>query len=455
MKDLTKGNIYKNFILFAIPLVLSGLLSQAYNIIDTIIAGKFLGSNGIAAIGATGAFMDFTAGIYWGFAAGFAIYIARLFGAKDYENMRTSIYSNCFIMLVSMLALCIVMCLLVDPIFKFLQVDEAIYDDAATYFRIYILGLTFITFNNTGVHISNSLGMSSFPLKMSILSTVLNISGNIFSVTVLNAGVAGIAFSSVIAGVIVDICYIIKIQGCFSQLNLKKCKKYIDLKSVKRTLSYSLPTTLQQMTMYLASLIVSPFVNGISSSATAAYTVVLKIYSINSNIYQNSTRCLSSYTAQCIGAQKFNQLKKGVKVGFLQANLFVLPILAVCVVFARKICMMFFPAGYTGEGLEFAVIFVRFYLPLILFNLVNNLFHGFYRGVAAMGLLITVTMVGALSRVLLSIALSPILGISGIYAALALSWVIEAVITVILYFSGSWKKRLIRDFNLDETVTEF
>lgn len=448
MKDLTEGNIYKTFILFAIPLVLSGLLSQAYNIIDTVIAGKFLGANGIAAIGATGAFMDFVAGIYWGFSAGFSIYIARLFGAKDYKTMRTAIYSNCFVMLVTMLAICITMFLLVDHVFAFLQIDKAIYADAAAYFKIYILGLTFITFNNAGVSISNALGMSGFPLKMSILSTILNISGNIFSVTVLHWGVRGIALSSVIAAVAVDILYIFKIQGCFSELKLKKCKKYIDFKIIKNTLRYSIPTSVQQTTMYLSSLMVSPLVNGISSSATAAYTVILKIYSINSNIYQNSTKSLSSYTAQCVGAQKFKQLKKGVRVGFLQANLFLLPVLAICVIFAERICQAFFPSGYSGDGLDFAVLFVRCYLPLIVFNLINNLFHGFYRGVAAMNLLIIVTFIGGVARVAMSYILTPSYGISGIYAAMAFAWIFEAVITVMLYLGGSWKRKLIRDFEL-------
>ncbi len=455
MKDLTKGNIYKTFILFAIPLVLSGLLSQAYNIIDTVIAGKFLGSDGIAAIGATSAFMDFVAGIFWGFSAGFSIYVARLFGAKDYLKMQTSICSNCLVMLCSMSLLCVFMFIFINPIFDFLCIDTNIRSQAADYFRIYILGLTFITFNNTGVHVCNALGMSAFPLKMSVLSTFLNIFGNIFSVTVLKAGVSGIAFASVFSGFVVDICYVIKINKCFSELNLKASSKNIDIKSVIKTFGYSLPTTLQQMAMYFSSLLVSPLVNGISGSATAAYAVILKIYSVNSNIYQNSTKTLSTYTAQCVGAGKFKQLKKGVRVGFAQANLFMLPVLCLCVIFAKQVCQMFFPTGFSGEALDYAVVFVRYFLPLIVFNLINNLFHCFYRGIAAMGYLIAVTLSGAVSRFVFSIILVDNYGIFGIYAALCLSWIFEAVITTFLYIRGKWKNKLIKDFNLSEAEIAF
>ena len=107
MKDLTPGNIYKVFILFAIPLVLSGLLSQAYGVINTMIAGKFLGEEGIAAIGSTTSFTELISSVFWGFSAGFSVFVARLFGAKDYADMKTCIYSNCIFMAVSILIIAV------------------------------------------------------------------------------------------------------------------------------------------------------------------------------------------------------------------------------------------------------------------------------------------------------------------------------------------------------------
>ena len=147
MKDLTQGNIYKVFIFFAIPLVLSGLLSQAYGVINTMIAGKFLGEDGIAAIGSTNSFTELISSVFWGFSAGFSVFVARLFGAKDYAEMKTSIYSNCIFMAITIFAIAVSAVILIRPIFSFLKVDARIYRDAAIYYRVYLLGLIFIIFN--------------------------------------------------------------------------------------------------------------------------------------------------------------------------------------------------------------------------------------------------------------------------------------------------------------------
>ena len=445
MKDLTEGNIYKTFIIFAIPLVLSGLLSQAYGVINTIIAGKFLGEDGIAAIGSTTAIIEFITYLLWGFSAGFSILVARLFGAKDYENMRKCIYSNCIVMIGTVVVINLFAILFIRPVFSFLNIDKSIYNDAAVYYVIYLLGMIFIIFNNTGVHVMNALGMSAYPLKMSILSTIMSVGGNIISVTVFKAGVLGIALSSVISAFVIDICYIVKLKKCFAELNIPEKSKFFDFGILKKSFRYSIPVALQQSAMSFTSLWIAPLINGISASATAAYAVILKIYSVNSNIYQNSTKTLSTYTAQCVGAKKFNQIKKGVLVGFLQANMFLLPVLAVCIIFSKKICASFFPGGYSGDALQYTIDFVLFFLPFIVFNLINNLFHGFYRGTGAMGLLILVTCIGAVSRIVFSEIFTPAHGIYGIYLGLVLSWITEAIITGILYFCGHWKKKLIRE----------
>lgn len=457
MKDLTQGNIYKVFIFFAIPLVLSGLLSQAYGVINTMIAGKFLGEDGIAAIGSTNSFTELISSVFWGFSAGFSVFVARLFGAKDYAEMKTSIYSNCIFMAITIFAIAVSAVILIRPIFSFLKVDAGIYRDAAIYYRVYLLGLIFIIFNNTGVLIMNALGMSSYPLKMSILSTIMNICGNIFAVTVLKAGVLGIALSSVLSAVVVDICYFTKLKQSFKELNLRPAERLFDIKSVKRSFRYSLPGMFQQSALYFTSLWIAPLINGISASATAAYSVTLKIYEINAKNYQNSTKTLSTYTAQCIGAGKFDQIKKGVFVGFLQANLFLLPVLAICLIFSKEICRAFFPADYSGEAFQYTLDYVRYFLPFIVFNLVNSLFHGFYRGTGTMGILIFVTCVGAISNIIFSEIFTPLKGIYGIYLGLVLSWVTEAVITGILYFRGHWQKRLVKEIHKTspDTVISF
>ena len=445
MKDLTKGNIYKTFLLFALPLILSGFLSQAYSIIDTMIAGRVLSSDGLASIGSTSAFIQFFSSIFWGYGVGFSIYTARLFGAKEYEKLKTAVCVNYSIVIGVIFLLSVIIVLLQNPIFDMLSIDPSIRHDSSVYFSIYMLGSAFILMNNNGVFIMNSFGSSSYPLFMSILSTVLHIGGNLFAVQVLHLGVGGIAASTVISAAAVDVCYFIRLRKCFNEMGVGKYKIKFDLSCLNHSFRYSLPVTAQQMLMYFASVIISPMVNGIGSAASAAYVICLKVYDVNATVYQNSSKTLSNYIAQSIGAGKYKNIKRGLHVGFLQGLVFALPVLVVSVLCARGFCSVFLPSGYEGAGLEMAVVFARFYLPFCVFNLVNNLFHSFYRGVATMWLLVTATLIGSVSRIIATYFAVNFYGMDGVYLGWVISWIAECIFSIVIYFTGSWKTKEIKE----------
>ena len=442
MKDLTRGNIYKTFLLFAIPLVLSGVLSQCYNLIDTVIAGKFLGDMGLAAIGCTSAFLSFSSSIFWGYAAGASIHIATLFGAKKYKDIKIAVYHNLGALTIASIVFGLVVVLCDDLVLRFLQVDSAIYADAKLYLDIYILGFFLLLLSNNFVHIMNAFGLSSYPFYMSLLSAVLNISGNIISVAILKMGVMGIVLSTLISALAVDLCYVYKLRKCFKEMDILDVKVSFNFDVIQKLSRYALPCSAQQLIMYIAGLIIAPMVNGISSSASAAYTIVQQIYSFCANIYQNSSKTLSNFTAQCIGANKTDKLKKGVRVGCLQGIAFAAVPVITCMIFAAPICQTFFPAGYVGEGLTYAIMFVQIYLPFIAFNVINNLFHSFYRGTASMKLLVLLTATGAVSRIVFSYIFIPIYGMQGMYIGWALSWITESVLAMASFISGIWKKDL-------------
>ena len=442
MKDLTRGNIYKTFILFAIPLVLSGVLSQCYNLIDTVIAGKFLGDNGLAAIGCTAAFISFSSSIFWGYAAGASIHIAALFGARKYKDIKAAVYHNLGTLTAASVAFGLLVVLCDDWILRFLQVDASIYTDAKLYLDIYIIGFFLLLLSNNFVHIMNAFGLSSYPFYMSLVSAVLNITGNILSVTVFKMGVVGIALSTLIAALAVDLCYLYKLRNCFKEMGVLETKVTFDVEIIKKISIIALPCSAQQLIMYIAGLVIAPMVNGINSSASAAYTVVQQIYNLNATIYQNSSKTLSNYTAQCVGAGKTDQLKKGVRVGAVQGIAFVAVPILICMFCAKPVCSIFFPAGYAGEGLNYAVMFSRVYLPFVVFNVINNLFHSFYRGTASMKLLVLLTTTGAVARIIFSMIFIPGYGMQGMYIGWILSWIAESILAIASFLSGIWKKNL-------------
>lgn len=454
MKDLTRGNIYKTFLVFAVPLILAGVLSQTYSIVDTIIAGKILSSAGLAAIGSTSAFIQFFSAVFWGYGVGFSIYIARLFGAKQYKKLKTALYVNYSMVIIVIAVLSIVTVIFKERLFDLLSVDASIRKDASSYFVIYMLGIAFLLMNNNGVYVMNALGSGAYPLFMSLLSTFLHIAGNIFSVKVLGLGVGGIAASTAFSAFVVDIFYIIEIKRCFRKMGIDKYKVKFNISPITESVKYSLPATLQQMFMYLSSVIVSPMVNSIGSSASAAYVISLKVFNINSTVYQNSSKTMSSYTAQSIGAGKYENIRRGLRVGFLQGLVFEIPLLLVTVIFAEKICLVFLPSdGDNSETLGMAVVFVKYFMPFVLFHMISNLFHSFYRGVASMRCLVAATFVGSVSRIIASFIAVKYFAMNGVYLGWTMSWVIECMFSLTVYFTGAWKYGEFKNMKLNNRTS--
>ncbi len=371
-----------------------------------------------------------------------SIHIAALFGARKYHDIKRAVCHNLATVTIASITFGIVVALCSNWILKFLQVDEVIFADAKLYLNIYILGFFLLLLSNNLLQILNAFGLSTFPFYMSLISTVLNIAGNILSITVLGMGVAGVAVSTLFSALVVDLCYIFKLRACFGEMGVLKDKVRFDFQIIRKISLYALPCSMQQLIMYIASLTISPMINGIGSNASAAYTVVQQLYNFIASLYQNSAKTLSNYTAQCVGAGKITQLKKGVRTGFIQGIAFIALPLFICVFMAEPVCSLFFPEDYKGESLRYAVLFASMYLPFILFNVVNNLFHAFYRGTTSMKLLVLLTGAGAVARIVFSIIFVQNYGMQGAYIGWVLSWIAESVLALGSYFSGVWKKDL-------------
>lgn len=439
VKDLTKGNIYKTFFLFGLPLVLSGVLSQSYHIVDTIIAGKYLGEKGLASMGAVSPMLTFVSSVFWGLGAGYGVYIARLFGQKEYVKIKQSIYSAYVYLFLCCLLVGGALILCNRPIFQFLKIAFSLKAEAFGYYAVYLGGICFILANTWGMLILTGLGVGSFPFYMSLISAVVNVAGNLLCVAVLKTGVIGLAISTVVASGLVDICYVFKFRKCFAEMGVAKERVKISFRAVCRSFPYSIPNCLQQSVMYLASMLLSPLVNGLGASASASYAVVSRVYDLNASVYQNSARSISNYSAQCVGGNEPEKINKGVFVGLVQGVVFVLPFVLVCAILHKPVCSLFFKADADALTKEYAYLFCTRYLPFIFLNLLCNLFHGLFRGVKAMGHLFGCTMLASLVRYVASALLIKPLGMEGFYLGWVISWFIEAVLVIVLFYIGKWK----------------
>lgn len=440
MRDLTKGNIYKTFILFAIPMVLSGLLSQGYSIVNTIIAGKLLGDGALAVIGSVSPLNTFIDAVFWGYGTGVGVYVAHLFGGKKYMDMKSVMINNYVFLSLSGMLISLFVIIFRGAIYDLLNIEKSMISDVNGYFTILMLLKPIMLFAVNCVYCINAMGDSRFPFFMSLISSVTNVSLGIFFITVFNMGVEGLACASALSYFIVVIFYIIKLRKSYKILGVLGEKIKFSFSVIKNTCRYSVFSMLQQSVMYVVGFLLSPMVNSIGVAASASYTVTLRIYNVNSTIYENSGKTTGSYIAHCYGSKQYHLLKRGVRVGFLQNIALLAPMLLVCASFPNVVAGLFYTKGASPESVQYTVDFMRFCLPLIVSNVVANLFHNFFRGIGDMRALFITTFMGSLARLIIGWLLIKPYGIYGYYVAWVSSWLIDGLVGIIIYRFGSWRK---------------
>ncbi|MCQ2387198.1 MAG: hypothetical protein MJ066_01975 [Clostridia bacterium] len=439
MKDLTKGNIYKTFLLFAIPLVLSGILAETYQIADSIIAGKFLGEVGLAAIGSTANYQRFINCIFWGLNMGGGLYLAKLFGASSHAKIIKSFKTQILFILIIYIVLASISLIFYKSIFNFLKIEDAIFIESFKYYAVCIAGLFFIALYNYFTKALAAFGMGKVVLICTIVTALINVVGNILSVTVLNLGVLGIAISSVLSSAVSDVICLITFIKCFSKFNIDKtCDNKINLKEF---ILYCIPSTIQQMSMYLLELPLSSLINAISIPAIAAFSLSIRIYDMSAVILQNSNVSIGNYSAQCYGKGEIEKVKKGLIVGIIQSIILVLPVYLTCIIFPNFVANIFLKKGDGIETITYLVSYTRCYFPFMILYVFNNAFHNIYRAMKKTGLLIFSTLFTSVIRLILSIIFVKSMGLYGIYLALVLYWIIEFIIDLIVFLTGIWKPK--------------
>ena len=440
LQKLYEGNITKNLIKFSIPLILSSLLSQTHSLVDSVMVSRIAGDSALAAIGSTEPLMTLVSSVIWGFGAGSTVYVAQLFGSGDNKGAVNAVK---LVVLLSTAMCALISFLFVafhDLVFSLLNISSDIEKDALSYYIIYSLGIILLQINWAGVYISNAFGMSSMAFTASVMSCVLNISANYILIAIAKLGVMGAAIGTVFSALCVTVYYIIKFRSVFKKLGCRLWGININKEGIKRACSLGLPNMLQQSVMYGSTTLISPLVNSAGASAIAGYTAGMQIYELNAKIYQNSNKTITNYVAHCFGAKKYDMLSKGIRTGIIMAMCYLAIPLSFTVFASDFVAGIFFEQGV--GSIEYASVFMRWCMPFVLFNVVNNLYHAVFRGAGSGKYLVYATAVYALSRYVYSVALFPKFEMYGIYAAMVLSWITEVVYGTYVYIKGKCRNEI-------------
>lgn len=447
MKDLTKGSLYKNFIIFTLPLVLTGVLSQSFSIVNSIMVGQLLGDSDLAYIGSTSSVIEVANAFVWGFGTGAAIYVGKLFGAKEMSKMVNAIKTSLFMLIALAVGISVIGIGFYRPIFYFLKVGEDIYTGSFVYYALMMGGLAVLTFNWGSVYIFNAIGDSSFPFITSLISTFVTVAGNALVLIVFRWGVWGTAIVSIAVALIIDIIYIFKYINLFKSVGAKNQKMVFVKEDVVSTIKLGLPCMMQQSVMYISGAAVQPLINSISTAAIAAYSICLRLYSLNAIMFGNFSKCLSSYCTQAIGSNQIEKIRKGIKVTLVLACSATIPLSIVYLLFSKEVSGLFF-ADIASESAIYVQRYILLCVPFFIFQVFNNMFHNFFRGVMVPKIALYTTAFYTVVRVISTTWLVPIWQMDGVFAGFIIAWVLECTMSAIIFISKKWKSS-------DEMIARF
>ncbi len=441
-KDLTKGGVTASMMLFAGPLIAGNLLQQFYNVADTLIVGRVLGPDALAAVGSSYSIMVFVTSILLGLSMGSGILFSMFFGAGRTEELRHSACMS-FTFIGGLTVVLEVGCLLLlYPILQLMQTPDSILEETASYLRVIFIGMVFTFLYNYFASLLRSVGNSSVPLVFLAVAAVLNIGLDLFLVLVIPMGVAGAALATIlsqgVSGVGLAVYTLVKMP----ELRPKKEDFTWDRNMAGKIAQYSLLTCVQQSVMNFGILMVQGLVNSFGVSVMAAFTAAVKIDSFAYMPVQDFGNAFSTFIAQNMGAKKTDRIRRGIRSAVISAVLFCVVISAVIWVWGGDLMTIFVSPEETeiiAIGIQYLHIEGACYFGIgCLF-----LLYGLYRGLGAPGISVVLTVISLGTRVALAYCLAPIpqIGLVGIWWAVPIGWFLADAVGF-LYYGLSFRKKM-------------
>lgn len=432
---MTVGGITSTLLRFTLPMMLGSLMQQCYNIADTLIVGRCIGPEALAAVGSAYALMVFLTSVLLGLAMGSGTVFSLQFGAGNFRGLRRSIYVSLVLIGCVTAVLTAAAFLLIDPILRLLQVPSEIYSMLRIYLLIIFGGIPLTFLYNFYAALLRAVGDSVTPLWFLGISVVLNIGLDLLFILVFDMGVGGAALATVMAQGVSAIGLMLYVLGRRPELRLRKEDMHFDRVSVKEIVSFSSLTCVQQSVMNFGILMVQGLVNSFGTAVMAAFAAAVKIDSFAYMPVQEFGNAFSTFVAQNFGAGKQARIRRGVRSAFVTSVLFSLAVSVAVFLLARPLMLIFVRAEET-EIIRIGVQYLRiegvFYFGIgILF-----LLYGYYRAIRMPGMSVVLTVLSLGTRVVLAYALAaiPSVGVTGIWWSIPIGWALADAVGIIYYF---------------------
>lgn len=438
---MTSGNPGRTLVKFAIPMVLGNLFQQAYNLADTMIVGKKVGSNALAAVGTCASITFLFIAVATGAGIGASVVISQLFGAGKYGKMRSAIRTVLLTMLLLSGVITVLGLGLHRSILRAMNTPAEVFEDTAVYLSIYFMGIIFLFMFNTLNSIFNALGNSKVPLLFLAFCSVLNIVLDLVFVVNFGLGVAGVAYATLISQALSAILSFIALLIHMKKLGITETSVFFDMEILKTVGKIAVPSIIQQSIVSIGIVLVQALVNRYGSDVMAGYAAATKIDSVAIMPMVNIGSAMSTFTAQNIGAKKPERIGKGLRGALSMVWIFGLFIAGVLYLYGEQFVGFFVESGANATVLEVGVEYLRvvsvFY---VIMGTMNN-FNGVLRGAGDMKVFMFATLCNLIVRVVLAYGLAGFSGIGyhAIWWSIPIGWTVALVVALIRYSSGRWK----------------
>ncbi len=430
--DMTQGSPIQLLVTFAIPMLIGGIFQLMYNMVDTIVVGRFVSIDALAAIGAAGSTSMFIMFMGNGLTNGLSVIVSQAQGAKKEEVLKTAVTHAVYMILMGGLVLGLLAFFGAKPMMRLLGAPENIIDQSADYIRI-TGGLTIALLSYNGASsVLRAIGDSKTPLYFLIFSSLLNVALDLIFVLALQGGVAGVAYATVLSQLVSAALCAVYMLKRHPRLKPDRAAWRFEGEMIREYLRIGLPMCAQSLVLCVGMFVITAVINSFGSDIVAAYTVGGKVEQLATVSFSNVAFSFSVYAGQNYGARLYHRIKEGLQKGMLIVGGLALFSTAIVLVFARPLALIFMdsPSEYV---LEAAVSMIRIeallYVALGAIWTVNSAL----RGIGAVKITLASSVIELVSKIGISVVLPLAIGYVGIWMAAPIGWIL-GLIPSLAYF---------------------
>lgn len=437
-KDLTVGKPQTVLWKFCMPLFGSIIFQQLYNIADSLVAGKFIGENALAAVGNSYEITLIFIAFAFGCNMGCSVVVSKLFGARNYKEMKTSVYTACIFSGFVCVLLMLIGITGSGMLLRLIRTPEEVFADSKLYLDIYAWGLPFVFFYNIATGIFSALGDSKTPFYFLAISSMSNIAVDIWFVKAFHMGVAGVAWATFLCQGISCILAMIVVFKRLAKIEEKEKAPLFDLQLLKQIVVIAIPSTLQQSFISIGNIMIQSIINGFGAPVMAGYSAAVKLNNLVITSFTTLGNGISNYTAQNLGAMKLERIKQGFGVGIKLVWMLSLP-LFLLYFFSGNIVLKLFMDNPTELAMHTGIIYLKILSPFYFVVSAKLVADGILRGAGMMKKFMIATFTDLILRVLLAFCFSrTALGATGIWCAWPVGWCIATILSISFYLKGPW-----------------